>query len=211
MNNEVEEMTETEANESFFETPIIEVPPSVPQAHRAVITAVNLKTIATRDDAPVIEVAIVSRDIATLEDKIGIFIPKAYAENIALGSKFDVSSLSEGADFWSQMQTMFRRNVANSDKTATLQKLVFNPDSVARKAERDPVELGLNPRPKTLEEYVENISKMLVGVECIVKFRERGGDDPAFQHQLQAKEILPATDYETNSKAYKKYQIAWLS
>ena len=88
--NEVEEMASTD-QENFFDTPVIEVPPSAPQAHRAVITSVTLKTIATREDWPVVEIGVTSRDVPTLDDKFGIFIPKSY--DVSEGSRFDVSSL----------------------------------------------------------------------------------------------------------------------
>ena len=67
--NEVEEMASTD-QENFFDTPVIEVPPSAPQAHRAVITSVTLKTIATREDWPVVEIGVTSRDVPTLDDKL---------------------------------------------------------------------------------------------------------------------------------------------
>lgn len=203
--NEVDDLTDT--NDNFFDTPELAVPASEPQAHRAVITSVTLKTISTHDDWPVIEIGVTSRDVPTFEDRLGIFIPADF--DVALGSKFDPSTLPEGDGFWAQQQTMFRRNVANSEKTALLQQLVFNKDSVAQRAGRDPRELGINPRPATLEEYTDNLNKMLQGVEVIIKLRERGGDDPAFKHQLQVKAIVSADDYELNPKAYKKYQLAW--
>lgn len=204
----VEEQQETGAAD-FFDTPELEVPAKPPEAHRATITAVSLKRVESRDDWPVIEIALVSRDVPTLDDKLGVFVPKGYAESISNGAKFDPKQLrEEKGNYWTEERTMFARNVANSEKTAVLQKLVFNPDSVARKAGRDPVQLGL-ARPHTLDEYVENINKMLSGVECIMLLRERGGDDSAFKHQLRVRELLSPEEFDVNPKRFKKYRLAW--
>jgi hypothetical protein len=207
----IEETVDTVETNDFFDTPQLEVAATEPEAHRAVITAVTLNKISSREDWPVIEINLTSRDVPTLEQRYSIFLPKAFDDTaVAAGRKFDPKSLPEDAngDFWSKQQTMFTRNVANSDSTAALQKLVFNTDSVARHAGKDPVQEGL-VRPTTVEEYASNISKMLTGVECIMLLRERGGDDPAFKHQLQVKDILSADEAENNPKRLKKYTLKW--
>lgn len=208
-----EQQTGTGADD-FFATPEIEVPPSPPEAHRAVITSVTLKRIESRESWPVIEIGLQSRDVPTLEDKIGIFLPKTFVDGggIALGSKFDPSSLPEvKGGFFAEEHTMYARSIANGDKSAKLQKYVFNGDSLARKAGRDPVELGLVRNPQTAEDYVGNIAKMLTGVEVIMLRKERGGDDPAFKHQLQASDIIDADTAEVNPKRLKKFVLAWES
>jgi hypothetical protein len=205
-----EEVDQTGAD--FFETPTIEVPASPPEAHRVTVTGVALKRIESRENWPVIEISVVSLDVPTKEDRLGVFVPKGFESGVALGSKFDPTSLpEEKGNYFTEEQTMFARSVANGDKTSVLQKLVFNADSVARGAGRDPVELGLNRKPATLDEYTENIAKMLLGVEAIGLFREKGGEDPAFKHALQIKEIVPANTAEVNPKKIKKYQKAWES
>lgn len=204
------------AGEDFFSTPEIEVPSSPPDAHRATVTSVTLKLIESRENWPVVEIGLLSRDLPTLEDKIAVFIPKDFNDKaVALGKKFNPSTLPQAtpsgqksANFWGDQQTMFQRNIANGDKSASLQQFVYNPDSVARKAGKDPVAEGL-VKPTTLEQYVENLAKMLVGVECIMTRKERGGDDPAFKHQMQAQRLYPSDYYETNPKAFRKLVLAW--
>jgi hypothetical protein len=198
---------ENEMTDSFFDTPAIEVPASPPDAHRAVITSVTTRHLNNDKQTAIISIGLTSRDVPTLETALDIFVPKGYEENIALGSKFDVSALPEVEG--DKQQTSFRLGIANSEKTAALQRYVFNTNSIARRAGRDPIELGLNPRPKTLDEYVDNINKMLQGVEVIFLRRERGGDDPAFKHQLSVRDIVSSDEFETNPKRFRKYQLAW--
>lgn len=198
-----------QSQEDVFATPVIEVPPSQPDAHRAVINGVILKHIDSRENWPVIEIELTSIDVPTIQDKIAVFVPKGFEEHVDQGTKFDTKTLPQvKGSFWTEEQTMFARNIANGDNAAVLQTLVFNQDSVARRSGRDPIELGLK-KPTNLEEYTENISKMLIGLECIVTRRERGGDDPAFKHQLQMKRIFAADEYERNPKFFRKYVLAW--
>jgi hypothetical protein len=200
---------ENEMTDSFFETPEISVPASSPDAHRAVITSVTTRHLNNDKQTAIISIGLTSRDVPTLETALDIFVPKGYEENIALGSKFDASTLPEQEG--DKQQTSFRLGIANSEKTAALQRYVFNTNSIARRAGRDPIELGLNPRAKTLDEYVDNINKMLQGVEVIFLRRERGGDDPAFKHQLNVRDIVSSDEFETNPKRFKKYVLAWES
>lgn len=200
-------------DDDVFATPEIVVPASPPEAHNASVSSVTLKRIDSRDNWPVLEIGLVSRDLPTLEDRISVFLPKTWADGggIALGSKFDPSGLPEDKanGYFAQEQTMFQRGVANGDKSATLQQLVFNPDSVARSAGRTAAEVGWVPNPKTVDEYVENLGKMLIGVDCIMVRREKGGDDPAFKHALQASRLVPFNHYEQNPKFFKKLKLAW--
>jgi hypothetical protein len=191
---------DTMTENDFFSVQELEVPPSAPDAHRA--TIVSVEGITSKEKrTPGVKISFVSRDVPTLETNKVIWLPKQYVEQ--LGSKsFDPRTLDEKA------QVSFRMSVANSDKTAELQTLVFNPNSVARSAGQDPQELELT-QPVDFDSYVANISAMLVGVECIITRRERGGDDPAFKHNLEVKKIFPADAYETNPKAFKNYQRAW--
>lgn len=200
-----EAMQETGADD-VFDTPAISVPASAPDAHRAVVTGVTLKRLNNEKETAVISIALTSRDVPTLEQTLDIFVPKGYETGISEGAAFDPNTLPE--EEGNKQQTSFRMGFANSEKTASLQRFVFNPDSIARKAGRDPRELGLT-RATTLEGYVDNISKMLTGVEVIFLRRERGGDDPAFKHQLQVRDLVPADEYENNPKRFKRYQLAW--
>lgn len=200
---EVEEVT----GEDFFSTPEIAVPATPPDAHRAVVTSVTSKHLNNDKQTLVISVNLTSRDVPTIETSLDIFVPKMYEENIALGAKFDPSTLP--AEQGNNQAFSYKLGIANSERTAALQRYVFNPDSIARKAGRDPIDLGLIRNPQTVDEYVGNLNKMLEGVECIMLRRERGGDDPAFAHQLQVRDLVPADEAETNPKRFKKYVKAW--
>lgn len=199
----VEEVDQAMGVDDFFDTPSIEVPKTPPDAHRATITAVTLKRLNNDKETAVIVVGLLSRDVPTLETSLDVFVPKGYEENIALGSGFDPSTLPE--EEGNKQQTSFRMGIANSDKTATMQRLY----AIARGAGRDPNELGLERKPQTIDAYAENYNKLLQGLEVIFLRRERGGDDPAFSHQLQVRDVLPADEYERNQKRFKKYQLAW--
>ena len=202
-----EALEQVGAGEDFFETPEISVPASPPDAHRAVVTSVTSKTLNNDKQTAVISINLTSRDVPTLETSLDIFVPKGYEESFGSGVKFSPADLPE--EEGNKQQTSFRLGIANSDKTASLQRYVFNPDSVARKSGRDPVELELVKNPSTFEEYVSNLNKMLQGVECIFLRRERGGDDPAFKHQLSVRDIVSSDEFETNPKRFRKYQLAW--
>lgn len=202
----IEEVVDQTGAEDVFDTPELEVPKTPPDAHRATITAVTGRHLTNDKQTAIISIALTSRDVPTLETSMDIFVPKGFEENIALGSKFELASLPE--EEGNKQQTSYRLGIANSDKTATLQKLVFNTDSVARKAGRNPIELGLT-KATDFDSYVENIAKMLTGVEVLFVRRERGGDDPAFSHQLQVRDVFAADEYENNPKRFKKYVLAW--
>lgn len=209
MSSEMLETVETSADD-FFDTPALEIVATPQEIHRAVIGAVTLNRIANRNDWPVIEIGLTSRDVPTVEDRISVFIPLAFDDAaVALGKKFDPKSLPEDetGDYWGKQKTMYTRGINNSEGTASLQKYVFNPDSVARHVGKDPIQEGL-VKPTNLDEYVANLAKMLSGVECLMIRRERGGDDPAFKHQLQAKDIISQDEFEKNPKKYKQYDPA---
>ena len=192
------------AGEDFFETPVLSVPKTPPDAHRATITSVTSKTLNNDKQTAVLSINLRSNDNPTLETALDIFIPKGFEENIG-NPAFNPSELPE--EDGNKQQTSFRMGIANSEKTATLQRLY----AIARKAGRDPVELGLKKRPAGLEEYTENYNLLLQGLEVIMLRRERGGDDPAFSHQLQVRDVLAADESETNPKRFRKYTRAWES
>lgn len=198
-----EEQVIEQTGEDFFQTPEIQVPAAPPDAHRAVITSVTSKHLNNDKQTAVISVNLTSRDVPTLETSLDIFVPKVYEENIGLGAKFDPSSLPE--EEGNKQQTSFRMGIANSEKTATMQKLY----AIAKEAGRDPGELGCKRNPSNLDEYVDNYNKLLQGVEVVMLRRERGGDDPAFKHQLNVRDIVSSSEPETNPKRFKKYQKAW--
>src|SRR5271169_1279832 len=101
----VEDEVVDQSGEDFFSTPELEVPPSPPEAHRAVINAVTLKRIESRENWPVIEISLTSRDVPTLQDKLGVFVPKGYEDGVAAGSGFNPKTLPEvKGNFFTQEQ-----------------------------------------------------------------------------------------------------------
>lgn len=188
----------------IFDTPEIKVPPSPPDAHRAQVTSVTSKHLNNDKQTGVVSVNLTSRDVATLETSLDIFIPRGFEESLGSGVPFDPRALPE--EDGNKQQTSYRLGIANSDKTATVQKLVI----LAKRAGKDPAALGLS-KPTSLEEYSSNLNAMLQGLEVIMLRRERGGDDPAFAHQLQVRDITAADEAENNPKRFKKYKKAWES
>lgn len=198
---------EIETGDDFFQTPALEVPVTPPQIHRAIVNGVSYVELNNEKGSKKISISLTSRDVPTLDQRLDIWVPKGFAANVALGSKFDPKTLPEEPG--NKQQGTFTRGFANSDKTATLQRFVFNPDSIARRAGRDPIELGLTRNPQTMVEYTENLSKMLSGLEVLMTMREQGGDDPAFKHSLEVKDLFAPDEAELNPKKFKNFQKAW--
>lgn len=194
----------TGVSEDAFETPELVVPPTPADAHQGTITSVSLRHLENEKQTAIISIGLTSRNVP-LETSLDVFVPKGYEEN-GFEPGFNPKDLPE--EEGNKQQTSYRMGFANSDKTATIQRLVTNPDSIARKAGRDPLQLGIT-KPHSLEEYVANLEKMLVGVECIFLRRPRGGEDVAFKNQLQCKDIVDASEAELNPKRFKKYVRAW--
>jgi hypothetical protein len=205
-----------ETSSDFFSLPTLEVPKTPADAHRAKIDAVTAR-YGKEKGTPGVQITLTSLDVPTITQNMTIWLSKEFADALETGAKFDPSVLTPG------QQTSYRINVANSDYNAILQELVFNAagsvvlgngkqrivkDSVAVAAGRTPASLGLRPA-RNFDEYVENINKMLQGLEVIMKRGERGGDDPAFSHNLEPKKILSADAYETNPRAFRGLVLAW--
>lgn len=192
-----------DTGEDFFSTPELVVPPSPPEAHRAVITSVTATTLNNEKQSTKISINLTSRDVPTVERSLDIWIPKAYKEVIG-SPTFDPTTLA--AEPGNNQQASYRMGFANSDKKATLQQLVFNPDSVARQAGRDPREVGVKTvKPGDLATYVENLNKMLQNVDVVVVMAERGGEPP-YNHTMEIKSILSIDTIETNPKRLLKYR-----
>lgn len=214
-----DEVEQYQGSDDVFETPEFAVPTTPPQIHNATITDVVCGHSQNKG-TPFIEIQTVSKDVPTLDSRktsITIWLPKGWEDHIG-EAKFDRASLDE------KERNSYIRNIANGDKTATLQRYVFNAEgvatnskgkeftvtgSIARKAGRNPAELGLK-KATDLESYAANIRAMLQGVDVLVTLKERGGDDPAFQHQLEAKDMFSPDEYALNPKRFKNFAPAWL-
>jgi len=185
--------------DDFFSVPELVVPPSPPEAHRAVITSVTTTTLNNEKQSTKISINLTSRDVPTVDRSLDIWVPKPYLAVIG-SPTFDPSTLERG------QQISFKMSFSNSDKNALLQKLVFNPDSLARQAGRDPIQLGLKKTtPGDLGTFVENLNAMLQGLEVAVIMAERGGEPP-YNHTMEIRQILPLEEIETKPKKFEKYR-----
>lgn len=208
-------------SDDVFETPSIEVPATEPEVHQGVVTGVTLRRLNNEKQTSIISIGLVSKNVPTLEKSLDIFVPKLWEESIADLSHFKASDLP--SEKGNNQKFSYQSSIANSDRTARLQRYVFNragtatnskgkefqiQDSIARKAGRNPVELGLTAATD-LETYTENLNKMLQGLDVLFTMRERGGDDPAFAHQLNVQDIFSADEYDLNPKKFKNYKPAW--
>ncbi len=208
-------------SEDVFDTPVIEVPATPPEVHRGTVTAVTLRRLNNEKQTSIISIGLVSRDVPTLEKSLDIFVPKLWEESIADLSGFKASELP--SEKGNNQKFSYQSSIANSDRTARLQRYVFNrestatnskgkeftiQDSIARKAGRNPIELGLTAATD-LETYTENVNKMLQGLDVLFTMKERGGDDPAFSHQLNVQDIFSPDEYDTNPKKFRNYAPAW--
>ncbi len=215
MTNQIDQL------DDVFDTPMLEVPATAPEVHRGTVTGVTLRRLNNEKQTSIISIGLVSRDVPTLEKSMDIFVPKLWEESIADLSGFKASELP--SEKGNNQKFSYQAGISNSDRTARLQRYVFNKettatnskgkefqvkDSIARAAGRNPIELGLT-KPTTLEEYTENVNKMLQGLDVLFTMKERGGDDPAFSHQLNVQDLFSPDEYELNPKKFKSYAPAW--
>jgi len=185
-------------DDDVFATSELEVPPAIPDAHRGTIEGVELKRYENEKQTVSIVVNLRSQDVPTLDSSLEIFLPKGFVENIHV----DASSLPE--EEGNKQQSSFRIGVANSDGTATLQEL----RALAKEQGRTAGQVGITKKAETIEEFVDNHSKLLTGLEVIFLRRPDGGDDPRFKNRLRVKSVVSISQLN-NPKAFKKYQKAW--
>ena len=163
-------------------------------AHNATITGVEY---TKRDNGKISFLINISSRDEKMTVALDIPVPPLWEMNLNQGTEFDPLTLPEDGENDNQ-QTMFRRGIANRKLDAWLQRLVFNRDSLARKAGRDPKLLNIILKPQNIDDYVHNLCEMLSGVECLLL--RRGGD---------VWQIMDAGKYELDDKRLKGYRIAW--
>lgn len=185
-------------DDDVFATSELEVPPAIPDAHRATIEGVELKRYDNEKGTTSLVVNLRSLDNAALETQYEIFLPKGFAEDINV----DAASLPE--EEGNKQQSSFRIGVANSDGTASLQEL----RKLAKEAGRTAGAVGITKKAENIEEFADNHSKLLTGLEVIFLRRPDGGDDPRFKNRLKVKSIVSLQELN-KPKAFKKYAKAW--
>jgi len=197
-------------DDDIMDTGSVPVPPASPDAHEAVITGVTKRVFDS--GATAIEFGLTSTNVPGLDTYVRKFLPKAFVEDI-LCPKTD---LSEGELF------QYRETVSNDDHSAFLQTLVFNKegeklndrgkrearweDSIARKAGRTSAGLGLT-KPTNIDEYIDNLSKLTVGLPVIMVRRPGKGE---YKSRLEVTRLYSPEVKETPGKKFNGIdRLAW--
>lgn len=186
-------------DDDVFATSELPVPPAIPDAHRATVEGVELKRYDNEKGTVSLVVALRSVDDPNLETNLEIFLPKGFVEDINV----DAASLPE--EEGNKQQSSYRIGVANSDGTATLQEL----RALAKEQGRTAAQVGITKKASTIDEFADNHSKLLTGLEVIFLRRPDGGDDPRFKNRLRVKQVVSINE-QNKPKAFKKYRKAWL-
>jgi hypothetical protein len=197
---ETTEFTETSlltADDIFPANPL-PVPPAIPDAHRATIISVEARHYDNEKGTVSIVVHLTSLDVPSLQTEFEIFLPKLFAENI----KIDPNTLPD--ELGNKQRTVYRMRVASADGRSTLQKL----RKLAEEAGRTIYSVGITRPSSNIDEYAENHSKLLTGLEVV--FYREPDKDGEFTHRLRVRGIMPI-DTVSKPKLLKKYQKAWES
>ena len=186
------------SDEDVFATSELPVPPAIPDAHRATVEGVELKRYDNEKQTVSLVVNLRSQDDPNLESNLEIFLPKGFVEDINI----DAASLPE--EEGNKQQSSYRIGVANSDGTATLQEL----RALAKEQGRTAAQVGITKKAENIEEFADNHSKLLTGLEVIFLRRPDGGADPRFKNRLRVKQIVSINELN-KPKSFKKYTKAW--
>ncbi len=197
---EITEFTETSflTADDIFPTNPLPVPPAIPDAHRATIISVEARHYDNEKGTISLVVHLTSLDVPSLQTEFVIFLPKLFAENI----KVDPTTLPD--ELGNKQKTVYRMRVASADGRSTLQKL----RKLADDAGRTIYSVGITRRSTNIDEYAENLSKLLIGLEVV--FYREPDKDGEFTHRLRVRGIMPI-DTVSKPKLLKKYQKAWES
>jgi hypothetical protein len=182
----------------IFPTNPLPVPPAIPDAHRAVIKGVEARHYNNEKETVSIVVHLTSLDNPALETEFQVFVPKLFAENI----KVDPSTLPDEPG--NKQRTVYRMHVSSEDGRATLQKL----RRLASDAQRTIESVGITKASTNIDEFAENHSKLLTGLE-VVFFRDVDSGNPEFANRLRVKGIVSMAQVEKKPKLLKKYVKAW--
>jgi len=189
-----EETVVTEGEVDFFDTGSVPVPPAEPDAHRGTIEGVTIETFESGSTA--IRVGLRSIDIPTLDTYQRLFPPKMFVADIYV----DKSTLP--AEEGNNQLFSYRTNIKNDDGTGAVQQLV----ELAKKAGRSPEGQGL-VRAKNFEQYVDNLNKLLIGLEVV--FVRRPGKEQ-YKNRLEVKKVYGSDVIDTPGKKFKGVRCLWL-
>ena len=200
---EITEFTETSsltADDVFASNPL-PVPPAIPDAHRATITGVEARHYENDKGTVALVVHLRSLDVPTFDAEFQIFLPKLFAENI----KVDPNTLPDEPS--NKQRTVYRMRIASADGTATLQKL----HTLAEKAGRTIANVGITRPSTNIDEYAENHSKLLIGLEVVFyRATDKHNENPEFANRLRVKGVMSVEDAMNKPKLLKKYKKMWL-
>ena len=186
--------------DDVFPTDPLPVPPAIPDAHRATINGVELRRYDNGKGTVALVVHLQSQDIPTLQTEFQIFLPKLFVENI----KVDPNSLPDEPD--NKQQTVYRMRIASKDGSATLQKL----RKLAQDAQRTVEGVGITGPSTNIDEFAENHSKLLSGLECVfIRATEKSAEHTEFANRLRVKGILSIDDAMKKSKLLRGYKKMW--
>jgi hypothetical protein len=188
--------------DDVFPTDPLPVPPATPDAHRATITAVEARHYENDKGTVSVVVYLRSLDVPTLATEFQIFLPKLFAENI----KVDPKTLPDEPD--DKQRTVYRMHVASEDGRATLQKL----RKLAADAHRTVEGVGITGPSTNIDEFAENHSKLLTGLECVLyRATDKSAENTEFANRLRVKGILSIDDAMNikKSKFLRGYKKMW--
>jgi hypothetical protein len=186
-----------------FPTTPLPIPPAIPDAHRATITSVEARHYENEKGTVALVVHLTSLDVPTLDTEYQIFVPKLFAENI----KVDPTTLPDEVD--NKQRTVYRMSIASEDGTAKLQKL----RKLAADAGRTIDGVGIARPSANIDEYAENHSKLLMGLQVVFyRDADKRDENSEFANRLRVKGILSIEDVMLGKKErfLKKYKKMWL-
>lgn len=182
--------------DDILSTPTLKLPPTVPEAHQGTVEGVTFEEFESGSCA--IQFALASQNVPTVTDRVSLFIPKMFAEDIHV----DPTALPADSANKNNQQQQYAIGIANEDGTATLQELRRIAYEQGNTTE------GLEA-PKTIEEFVGVLSHLLTGVSVVFTRRPNTkAEDPRFRNRLQGSAIM-SPNVANNPKALKKYTKMW--
>jgi hypothetical protein len=188
---EISEPAPSLTADDIFPTAPLPVPSAIPDAHMAIINSVELRRYENGKGTVALVVHLESKDVPTLQTEFLIFLPKLFVENI----KVDPNSLPDEPE--NKQQTVYRMRIASKDGTATLQKL----RKLAQDAHRSVESVGITGPSTNVDEFAENHSKLLSGLECVFyRATEKSAENTEYANRLRVKGILSVEDAMKKTK-----------
>lgn len=184
----------------FPDTPNVEKDKPKPDAHRGIVTSVELKRFDSGATALLVNVQ--SQDEG-FDDNYAIFLPKSYVENIRVNPQTlsTETPVKEDGKLGLSERQKYARAVRNTDGTGELQVLA----ALAKKQERS----ASGPAPTNIEELAEWYNVLLSGMEIgFSRSVDKNPENPAFADRLRTRRVWDIAQVG-NDKFHKKTRRAW--